>query len=222
MLKKTNIKELVISILLFWVLAYGYSVLLNQLVPKSVSQVLYSGYNVFSYGWGPALSVLTLYIISKVKKGSFTIYSAFGTDKPWKSIAVFITPILALALVDLANIQKSLLIGTAYLVYCIGEEIGWRGWLLKNLQPYSQAIQVSVVWVAWLLWHLSFQPITITFALLLLAGVLGINLATRKTGSIVVASAMHAVINLIDYSPTSLLITIPIWVAIFWSWKREV
>jgi hypothetical protein len=69
----------------------------------------------------------------------------------------------------------------------------------------------------WLVWHISFQPISIIFALFLLAGSLGIGLATTKTQSILVASTMHAIPNIIEYSPMSLIVTIPVWIYIFWS-----
>jgi membrane protease YdiL (CAAX protease family) len=212
-------KKLITHIAIFWVLAFAYSYLLNIYIPKELAQAIYPGLNVFSYGLGPALAVGTMGLFGKIKTYSLSGY----TQKNWiLSLLIFFTPIAVVCLTNPNQLPKAFLIVLSIMLYCIGEEIGWRGWLLKQLEDFgvNQVIQTLVIWVLWLVWHLSFQTINLTFALLLLLGVIGINLATRKTGSILVASAMHAVINLASFFPSSLFFVIPIWVAIFVWWER--
>lgn len=216
-----NSKQLTLTIGLFWILAVALSYFLKLTVPKDIAQIITPGYNVFSYSLGPALAVgITFLWWVKYLKQPFEMFSIFGSDKPYKSILIFCIPIIVTAFLGPKSINLNFLTTLAFLVYCIGEEIGWRGWLLKNTQKYGFMVQTLVVWVLWLLWHLAFQKIDIPFAVLLLAGTIGINLATQKTQSLLVAVAMHAVINLISYSTISMMVIIPIWVIIFASWKK--
>jgi uncharacterized protein len=212
-------KKLIIHIAIFWGLAFAFSYLLDQYIPKRLAQAIYPGLNVFSYGLGPALAVGTMGLFGKIKTYSLSGY----TTKGWiLSSLMFISPIVVVCLTNLNQLPKAFLIVLSITVYCIGEEIGWRGWLLKQLEvnEISQVIQTFVIWILWLAWHLSFQQIDIFFALALLLGVIGINVATRKTGSILVASAMHAIINLGSFFPKSLLFVVPIWVTIFVFWEK--
>jgi uncharacterized protein len=213
-------KKLIINIAIFWFLAFAYSYLLNIYIPKELAQAIYPGINVFSYGFGPTLAVVTMGLFGKSKTYSLAGYS----KKRWTmSLLMFLSPVVVACLTNLSEFPKAFLIVLSVMLYCIGEEIGWRGWLLKQLEDYkvNQAIQTLVIWVLWLTWHLSFQSVNLTFAVLLLLGVIGINQATRKTGSILVASAMHSVINLASFFPSSLVFVIPIWVAIFIYWDKQ-
>jgi uncharacterized protein len=217
-----NPKQLTLTIGLFWILAVALSYLLNLTVPKDIAQIIILGYNVFSYGLGPTLAVgITFLWWTKYLKQPFEMFGIFGSDKPYKSILVFGLPIVVITFLGPKSAELNFLTALSFLIYCIGEEIGWRGWLLKNTQKYGFVIQTLVIWGLWLLWHLAFQKIDISFAILLLAGTIGINLATQKTQSLLVAVAMHAVINLVSYSAVSMIVIIPIWIVIFGSWKKE-
>jgi uncharacterized protein len=204
---------------LFWITAIAFSYLASLYTPKYIAQLFYPGLNVFSYGLGPSFGVLAVYLFSKIRDQPFKIISLFGSEKWYKAVAVFAIPIISMTLFSGGNYLKSFLIGLSVLVYCIGEEIGWRGWLQTNLAHLKPIYSTFIITGLWLIWHISFQPISIIFALFLLVGSLGIGLATTKTQSILVASAMHAIPNIIDYSPMSLIVTLPVWIYIFWSWK---
>jgi uncharacterized protein len=220
-MNKTNIlpKPKTQYIALFWIISITFSYLANLYIPKSIAQPFYLGLNVFSYGLGPAVGVLAVYLLSKIRNQQFKIISISGTDVWVKAVLVFIVPIISMTFLSGGNYLKSFLIGLSVLVYCVGEEIGWRGWLQTNLSHLKPIYTTLIVTGLWLFWHLSFQPISIIFAILLFAGSLGIGLATTKTQSILVAAAMHAIPNIIEYSPMSLFVTVPVWVIIFWSWK---
>jgi uncharacterized protein len=218
---RSNIKPQLQNILLFWITALTFSYLANIYIPKSIAQAFYPGLNVFSYGLGPSIGVLAVYLLSKIRNQQFKILSPFGSEKWYKSVGVFVVPIISMTIFGGGNYLKSFLIGLSVLVYCIGEEIGWRGWLQTNLSHLKPIYSTLIVTTLWLFWHLSFQPISIIFAVFLLAGSLGIGLATTKTQSILVAAAMHAIPNIIEYSPMSLFVTVPVWIYIFWSWRVE-
>jgi uncharacterized protein len=220
MLKQTTKPQLQ-NILIFWITAITFSYLANIYIPKSIAQLFYPGLNVFSYGLGPSVGVLAVYLLSKIRNQPFNIISLFGSERWYKAVALFVVPIISMTFLSGEDYLKSFLIGLSVLVYCIGEEIGWRGWLQTNLAHLKPIYSTLIITGLWLVWHISFQPISIIFALFLLADSLGIGLATTKTQSILVASAMHAIPNIIEYSPMSLIVTVPVWIYIFWSWKVE-
>ncbi|MGL4757843.1 MAG: CPBP family intramembrane glutamic endopeptidase [Patescibacteria group bacterium] len=216
--------NLIINVVIFWIIAFVYSFISKAIVPKDIAQFIYPRYNVLSYGLGPSVGVLVVYLLSRLRNQEFVSNSFFGTDRWWKSVLIITIPITSMIIVDYTNLIKIGLIGTSILIYCVGEEIGWRGWLQPNLEKffsYKPVYATIITAILWLFWHLAFQPITPLFVILIVAGSFGIGLATEKTNSILVASAMHSVINLLEFSPYSLIITIPVWVMIFRSWKSN-
>jgi uncharacterized protein len=227
---KNNSKSssvLILNVVVYFLLAFAFSVVLKKFVPVAIAQVFHKGLNVFSYGLGPSIAVGCVYIISRLKSTPFKIHSIWGYDVWWKSILVYVVPILSMvgvAYVGKTSLVSALTIGISILLYCLGEEIGWRGWLLKNLESYSLLKKSLIIWPIWLAWHLSFQTpaktFSVVFVVALLVGSYFISLATIKTGSILVAAAMHAVLNLLEYSPKSLMITIPVWIMLFVFWKK--
>jgi uncharacterized protein len=212
-------KSKVLNIGLYYLLALGFSFVLNVYIPTWFAQPFYKGLNVLSYGLGPTLAVGIVYLLSKILKLEFTSFSFFGSDKWGKSVLVFTVPILVSVIFN-DNPIKQFLILLSIMMYCLFEEIGWRGWLLPQLEGQKEWVKIFVVWILWTLWHFTFQPVNLAFAGFLLAGTLGINLATTKTKSILVAAAMHAIPNLIEFSPYQMLIVIPIWAMVFYSWER--
>jgi uncharacterized protein len=212
-------KSKILNIILYYILALGFSLVLNLYTPAWFAQPLYKGLNVLSYGLGPMFAVGIIYLLSKNLNLEFVSYSFFGSAKWYKAILVFITPIIvSVAFND--NPVKQFLILLSIMLYCLFEEIGWRGWLLPQLKGQKEWFKILVVWVLWTFWHFTFQPVNLAFVGFLLAGTLGINLATTKTKSILVAASMHAIPNLIEFNPYQMLIIVPIWVLVFYSWDR--
>jgi membrane protease YdiL (CAAX protease family) len=215
------------NIILYIALAFVISFVLARAVPVSIAQVFHDGLNVFSYGMGPALAVACMYAVSRIQNRPFKLNTLWGHDVWWKSILVYFVPIISMmgfAAINRSSVGSAFTIGLSIMLYCLGEEIGWRGWLLKNFDHYSLIKKALIMWPIWLLWHLSFQTpsqtFNVVFVLAILVGSYFIGLATIKTGSILVAASMHAVLNLIEYSPKSLAVTIPIWVLLFVFWKK--
>jgi uncharacterized protein len=217
---KSSIKIIYI-LAIYWILAFVSSYLFSKYIPINIAQALYKGLNVFSYGIGPAFAALVMLVYSRIKQTPIQFYSFLGTGSKFKAILFFLIPIIAIRIVSKGDIWDSTLTAISILLYCLFEEIGWRGFLLSSLRNYNFYIRTSVTYVLWLVWHLSFMQISIGFAAFVFVGNFFINLSTRKTQSILVAATMHAVANILDYSPRAMIICIPVWVILFYFWGLE-
>jgi membrane protease YdiL (CAAX protease family) len=84
----------------------------------------------------------------------------------------------------------------------IGEELGWRGWLLPKLlargfSPLGASLAVGAVWAAWHV-PILLQGPTVALALVVTAiglSILQTALWLRTAGSVLVAAAAHAAFN---------------------------
>lgn len=86
-------------------------------------------------------------------------------------------------------------------VIAIGEELGWRGFLLRCLASTRTLLAATFLTsVAWLLWHLpkllSPVEVSVPLAVVILSSSVLVSLAWSKTGgSVLAAAALHAGIN---------------------------
>ncbi len=91
-------------------------------------------------------------------------------------------------------------------VVAVGEELGWRGWLLPALQnKYSPLISAVLLGIVWGLWHFPLfitgaynQPPQMVFAkvgLCVFLSVLFTCLYNRANGNILVAILLHTALN---------------------------
>jgi uncharacterized protein len=170
---------------------------------------------------GPAFAALVVYVYSRIRSLPIQFYSLLGTGSKFKAIIFILIPVIAMRIVSKGNFLESTSIAISILLYCLFEEIGWRGFLLSSLREYNFYIRTIVTCLLWLVWHLSFMSISWVFAVVILVGNIFINLSTRKTQSILVAATMHAVANILEYSPKAMIICIPIWVILFYFWGVE-
>jgi uncharacterized protein len=214
-------KLLLKYLFLYWVLAFAISKLFVLIIPQELAQAIYPGLNVFSYGTGPMFAVVALYLLSSIRLNNFYTYPFLGTGKKYKAILFYLIPIVSMVIFSNGQYWNAFLIGVSIMLYCLFEEIGWRGFVLKHLEYFDFYIRTIVTYVLWLTWHLSFQAITWQFAIVVFVGNFFINLTTRKTQSILVAATMHAVANIVQYSPKALIICIPVWFVLFNLWERE-
>lgn len=107
---------------------------------------------------------------------------------------------------ELATLEGILdLLIIAGLVQGLGEEPGWRGWLLPRLrQRYSPLAATLAVFPLWLFWHLpaflgrpEFGPAQfVAFSAGILAAAIWLTLIWEATGSILMAVVWHALINI--------------------------
>lgn len=98
------------------------------------------------------------------------------------------------------------LVVVAGLVQGVGEEPGWRGYLLPRLRERRSPWRATLLlYPAWLLWHLPAflgrpefgVPQFVAFALGILAAAVWLTYLMEITGSTLMAVAWHALINIV-------------------------
>ncbi len=190
-------------------------------------------------GAGPFLGALIVIWAFKLKRTT----TFFGSSKP-KSIIMAVVPILLFTIIGAENdINLSphlygFLLGLTLTVYCILEETGWRGYLqdeLSNVKPLLQYLIIGLLWYAWHLSFLSRNPNIINqlrYLVILLTGSIGIGYAVQNTRSIIVASCMHMIGNILIFSGfidqhisfekrlIVLAVSIFVWIIILITWDR--
>jgi uncharacterized protein len=185
--------------------------------------------------WGPALAAMAvLYLFPQVRSRSVSLFGA-----SWKRSALcLVTPIVFVCIAS--AIQSShvpyklvyyLLIGG---FSTLGEELGWRGFLQGALRPLGRLRGYLLLALMWEVWHFTSHTkgawdevisrlaiivpavVVITFALAFL---------TERTGSVVLATAVHEWIDLaVDPGGRFLwagLAAVPVWLWIAWTWPKR-
>lgn len=169
--------------------------------------------------FGPAIAA---FIVTSVTDGSEGVLALLGKLKPnpthiiwWMGLPVagmcitvgcFVAGGFTLEqlIVAMTAVSPFLLLAHIFasLVFIgIGEELGWRGWLLPKLsQGRPIGIAMLLVYVTWALWHLpiffSGYRIAVPFAIILLAvSVLFTWLWYRVDGNLFVMAIAHASVD---------------------------
>ncbi|MFC3095714.1 CPBP family intramembrane metalloprotease [Alteromonas sediminis] len=108
-------------------------------------------------GWGPAIAA---FIISKASHKNIK-FNMVGTWKTGAILSIFAVPAL-MAVIGVENNEKvnphlfGLILGALLILYTIGEEIGWRGYLNNSLKSLTLVLRSIVIGTVWWFWHLSF------------------------------------------------------------------
>jgi len=189
----------------------------------------------YTQQWGPALAALVVcYLFPQVRSRSVTLLGS-----SWKRSALcFLAPVfftLIAAAIHSGHYSGKLVY---YLVMgggsTLGEEIGWRGFLQGALRPLSRFRGYLLLAFMWEIWHFTSHTkgtldevisrlaiivpavVVITFALAFL---------TERTGSLVLATAVHEWIDLgVDeggYFLWAGLATVPVWLWLAWTWPKR-
>ena len=151
-----------------------------------------------------------LFALHLLKKERKLNYSVFGTSLKWSLIMVAI-PILLLGFFGAENGVNAnvhyygLMGGIGTFIYCLCEEIGWRGYLQDELQSTKEWKRVLLIGTLWYFWHLPFitnQNFSdnIQFLGWMILGSWGIGKVIDLTRSIVAATCFHMIINLMMYN----------------------
>jgi len=154
----------------FYIITFIFSMILLTL-HFAFKEIGY--YSVSFTQFAPALAVLFVALILKDQSILLEIKKQFSIDS---SVVKWIIPViaiptlcisissLALSLFDFklikweGNVGFYLLSSIAILLGCIAEEIGWRGFLLHNLQKrYTPFVSSLIVGLLWGIWHLNFM-----------------------------------------------------------------
>lgn len=183
---------------------------------------------------------ISLYLLRKERS---TKISLFGTSKT-KGLLMSVVPILLLAVIGVQNdygINTHLygLIAVAgSLIYCVMEEIGWRGYLqeeLNGLKPLKRYVLIGFIWY---FWHLTFLTEAtllenIFFLGMLIFGSWGIGQVAESTKSILASACFHLIIQIMMFNSLIkngldgtqkliiLGISVSLWIVILRWWKKE-
>lgn len=169
--------------------------------------------------WMPGLSALMLTGIISKRKGIIKVMKRLRTNKDrilWDLVSLFI-PIMSSLIVyqvicyiepdEQFNIvfnnhtwQEYTLAVIFILIGSLGEEIGWRGFLLPNLlKKYSFTISSAIVGTVWGLWHFRFDSGVTSFLIYILfaieTSIIISWLYSKTKGSIISAIIYHTSIN---------------------------
>lgn len=124
----------------------------------------------------PFLAALVFFLARR--RGSFVSVFALRWGRSWRAIALGVATVVLIGLVQLglallagASVRGADLIAAAaaavpivvlmQCIFAVGEELGWRGWLLTQVQskPFWQIATVSSL--AWVIWHLPALPLVV-------------------------------------------------------------
>ena len=203
--KKINWRELIIFYIISVLVSAPFR--LNLLHPSSVLPLPYGLnilYNVLR-GIGPLVGFVTVvYILKSKVKRDITF---FGLNKFYSFMAIIIIP-LGLTIagvhneVGLNENYYGFIYGLMLVLYAIGEEYGWRGYLQQALAPLAMPYRILLIAILWYIWHLNFlipgtslQVHLIHFFSLLL-GAWGLLKVSESTHSILFAVAVHLSFNI--------------------------
>lgn len=113
------------------------------------------------------------------------------------------------------------------LLYGLLEEIGWRGFLQRELKPLPEFFNILLVATLWFIWHLNFDLTSsnLLFFAILILGSWGIGKVADSTHSLLAVSAFHSLNNffpVMDTIKTILLIALLlIWIISLLIRKRQ-
>lgn len=155
------------------------------------------------YGWGPGIAALITLRLRRSRHARTVTF--FGTAVLRSVLAVTI-PIATLGVLAPATSSPhphlwGLVAGVHAVIYALGEELGWRGYLHDALRPLGKLRQMVILGVIWGLWHVTnfaghgsvAQIVTrlSVFYLVLIAASAAIGSATDRSHSVLVATACH-------------------------------
>ncbi|MEM6783734.1 MAG: CPBP family intramembrane glutamic endopeptidase [Bacteroidota bacterium] len=145
---------------------------------------------------GPALGVLAARRIDRRTVRRTTI---LGADARLSTLTA-VVPLVAFATIGGIGV----LLPAVALIYALGEEIGWRGYLTDALGAYAPGVRYTLVALAWWPWHLRFatQFDWLVFPWIVLASSWVLGHAARESRSVLVAAAMHATVMLLTMGGT--------------------
>ena len=131
--------------------------------------------------------------------------SLFGTSVT-KSILTLAVPFGLFGIVDYKEIGLCLWLLFVYLLYAFFEEVGWRGYLLKQFEGKQFLTSAIIIGLIWGLWHAPLillghnypqHPQWGVLFMMVMSAILSIIIqyVRIKSGSVIVAAIMHGTLN---------------------------
>ncbi|MDP9049178.1 MAG: CPBP family intramembrane metalloprotease [Acidobacteriota bacterium] len=199
---------------------------------------------IFKYmlvGLGPVLGAAVAWRFFPAEQRTVTL---LGTSRR-RSVLAAASALVAFAAIGADNPYGyerhvfGLLLSFEVLLYCVCEEIGWRGYLQDALSPLSEAAQALTIGAMWFLWHMTLIRPGFQlrgdgiFLAALMFGAWGLGRTVRATGSIVVAACLHFVLNVLLFDglvrgiPTrqrlvgcGITLAVSVWMMVTWPADR--
>ena len=212
------------AILTFYMIAIALRYLTNK--TDLLDGVSSNFLSVVLQGISPAIAAMAAFYIFKVKptlnfKGNYS-----KTSTPfllyWALPVVLISGAAYFIKGTIAPVTV-----ISILFYGLLEEIGWRGFLQRELKPLPDFLNILLVATLWFIWHLNFDLTSsnLLFFAILILGSWGIGKVADSTHSLLAVSAFHSLNNFfpaMDTIKTILLITLLlIWVISLLIRKRQ-
>ncbi|MEJ7625884.1 MAG: CPBP family glutamic-type intramembrane protease [Ferruginibacter sp.] len=141
-------KQIAVSILTFFLIAFILTFAFSQLpllmlYSVNITEIL--------CGAGPLISGLLCYKIFKTP----TTYSLDG-KQPIKSWLLVIVSVITFMLTNTrSSFSSNLVFAITQLLYCFGEEFGWRHYLQSATKKSGRLLQALIIGCIWFFWHFS-------------------------------------------------------------------
>lgn len=189
------------AIALFWIVAAAWSFAAARwfAVPDAAVGVRIDGS--IAVGLGPVAGAVAA---SLFRKRPVWRTGLLG-PKPLLTMIALLAPVITLGIAGhprpLVGPQvDGVTFAATVLIYCIAEELGWRGWLNDALGGETRVRSALITWVLWFGWHWSFLAKELSsdwrfgvgFAVMTLVASFGLQSAVARTKAVGIAAAFHA------------------------------
>lgn len=213
------------AILTFYIIAIALRYLTNK--TDLLNSVSSSFIKVLLQGMGPAVGAIVAFTLFKIQP----VLSLKGNYK--KTVVPFLLywglPVVLIVGTEYfkKGTVSSFLAVIAILIYGLLEEIGWRGFLQKELKVLPPVVNVLIVGSMWFVWHLNFDftSSNMIFFGIILLGTWGIGKVADSTSSLLAVAAFHSLNNFFPEMNaeklTILLVLLSVWVASLLIRKRQ-
>lgn len=122
----------------------------------------------------PLLAAIILFLV--LGPGGFAEQFALGWGRSWRAIGLGFLVVIAIGLAqliaglatgfELAATEQIVLAAAAVLpllilqsIFAVGEEFGWRGWLVSRMRGLGFWVIAAVSALVWMVWHLPAVPL---------------------------------------------------------------
>jgi len=190
-----------LSIITFFVIAFGLTFAFSKLpaIPfysVDIKDIL--------CGFGPLISGLICYKLFATP----TKYSISGKQPLKAGLIVFISATTFILSNSKSSFSFNLLFALTQIIYCFGEEFGWRHYLQSVTDRINKWLQPFIIGLVWFCWHFSWLQdpinammgqninapipavmISVILALTVISFLLG--LIMRKTQSVLLPAILH-------------------------------
>jgi membrane protease YdiL (CAAX protease family) len=219
-------KQTTLSIITFFVLAFAISFVFSKLPVFSYQSI--NSKDIIC-GFGPLISGLICYQIFKTP----TTYSITGSQ-PLKAWLVVLVAGVTFVLTTKGDLGFNLIFFVSQIIYCFGEEFGWRHYLQSATNNLHKWLQPCVIGTVWFAWHYSWLPNPVAamlgqnmnaplpiaimiaiFSLILFTSFLG--LLITNTNSVLFPTVIHFILK--TNTPT-LFITLSLVLIFIFTWDK--